>query len=203
MSDDQDMPVQEVELEITELDSLKETANTMGIKFHPSIGLDTLKAKIEAHRNERPIVTHSIPTPEKAPQLTAVPDSKKGRQMSSREKIRLDAIRLVRIRVTCMNPNKREWQGEVLSARNRYTGTVKKFIPFNADQGWHVPYILYQFIKDKKCQVFINTKDSNGRSTKTPKLVNEYSVEVLPELTRQELKDLGLKQARTGAIQNV
>jgi len=179
-----------------ELDALKERATLMGMKFHPSIGLETLKDKVAAKlavKEEKPEpVQVSKPTPVAKP----VP------VLSKHEKIRRAATRLIRIRITCMNPNKREWPGEMISARNRYTGTVKKYIPFNAENGWHVPWIIYQRLKDKKCQVFVSKRDKLGNDIKTGKLVNEFSIEVLPPLTGKEREVLKAQQQASIGIDN-
>ena len=48
-----------------------------------------------------------------------------------------------------MNPAKKEWTGEIMTVGNRVIGSVKKFIPFNADDGWHVPYIMYEQLRER------------------------------------------------------
>ena len=41
-----------------------------------------------------------------------------------------------------MNPTKKEWEGEIITVSNALVAvTVKKYIPFAAEDGWHVPQI--------------------------------------------------------------
>ena len=55
-------------------------------------------------------------------------------------------------------------------------------------------------IKDRKCQIFVSETDKRGRTTKRPKLINEFSVTVLDPLTAAELKELAERQAMSHAI---
>lgn len=109
-----------------------------------------------------------------------------------------EATKLVRIRVTCMNPAKKEWEGEIFTVGNSVIGTHKRFVPFNADEGWHVPQIMLDMIKNRECQVFITEKSKHGVSVRRGKLIKEFAVEVLPPLTEEELKDLAQRQAMAG-----
>ena len=113
---------------------------------------------------------------------------------------RKEANELIRIRVTCMNPNKREWDGEIFTTGNSTLGTLKKYVPFNADEGWHVPRAIYNQIIERQCQIFVTKKDSRGNTTKEGKLIKEFAVEVLPNLTVEELEELARKQAMARSI---
>ena len=106
-----------------------------------------------------------------------------------------DALRLIRIRLQCMNPAKKEWEGEIISVGNSVVGTVKKYIPFNADEGWHVPRILLDTLQDRQCQVFTTVKSKNGINVRKGKLIKEFAIEILPPLTQDELKELAQRQA--------
>lgn len=163
--------------EVTELDLLKEKADTMGISYHPSIGVEKLKEKIAAK-------TESI-TPKKNEKETIA-------QRNAR--LRKEANKLVRVRITCMNPMKKNWPGEIYSVANKAIGSIKKFIPFNAEEGFHVPQVILGILKEKMYQSFyvVNVK---GRKVKRSKLVKEFAIEELPDLTIEELQELATKQA--------
>lgn len=165
-----------------ELATLKERAKMMGISFHPSIGVEALKNKIAEHvsKNE----------PEKS--VTA-PKSNKNMEAAARVEARNRALKLVRCRITCMNPNKREWEGEIFTAGNSAIGTIKKMVPFNTV--FHVPQILLNMIDERKCQVFYSEKSANGQTIRKGKLIKEFGVEILPSLTEKELKALAQRQA--------
>ena len=113
------------ELVQDELTSLKARATMLGLTFHPSIGLEKLREKVNAAATgtavpDAPVV--SAP----APVVVAETEGQK------RVRMKQDALRLVRIKVACMNPAKSEWEGEIFTVGNSVIGSVKKYIPFNA-----------------------------------------------------------------------
>lgn len=170
-----------------ELASLKKRADVMGLSYHPSIGVEKLREKIAAKL--------SGAKPEDDETETAAPVEKGESLVQRRVRKKREASELVRIRVTCMNPLKTEWEGEIFTAGNRAVGTFKKYVPFNADDGWHVPRIIYNQMVQRQCQVFQTVKDSRGNRTRKGKLIKEFAIEVLPPLTERELKDLAQRQA--------
>lgn len=180
------------DLQQDELATLKARADLMGVSYHPSIGVEKLREKLRAKLEGTP-----DPTAEQPPVVDA------GAAESERAKrIRLvrEANELVRVRITCMNPAKKEWQGEIFTAGNRAVGTIKKYVPFNADEGWHVPRMILQQIQDRQCQVFVTAKDDRGNKVRKGKLIKEFAVEILPPLTKEELAELAARQAATHAI---
>lgn len=182
----------ETELVQDELTTLKARADKMGISYHPSIGLDKLKAKIQEALSEEPKKAS-----EEEEEVTQANTKPKGRNLVE---LKREASKLVRIRVTCMNPNKKEWEGEIFTVSNAAVGTFKKYVPFNADEGWHVPHIIYEQLKERKCQVFHTVKDSRGNKMRKGKLINEFSIEVLPPLTPEEIAELARKQAMANSV---
>jgi hypothetical protein len=102
-----------------------------------------------------------------------------------------------------MNPAKKEWEGEIISVGSARIGTYKKYVPFNTgSEGWHIPKIMYDFLKERKCSVFQTILDNKGNKVRRSRLVPEFSIEVLPPLTREELKELARTQAMSGSIDN-
>lgn len=185
--------MQDTELTQDELTVLKARADMLGISYHPSIGVEKLKAKIEAKLSDTPEEPEE-PAPVQAPVVAVETEGQK------RQRLRRQAAELIRIRVTCMNPAKREWEGEIITAGNSAVGTFKKYIPFNADEGWHVPRIIYNQLVERECQVFVSTKDGRGNSIRKGKTIKEFAIEVLPQLTQKELDELARRQAMAKAI---
>lgn len=173
--------------------SLKAKADKMGLSYHPNIGLEKLREKVSAHLNGTPETPDAPVVP--VAEVPAVESDVARRLRKKRE-----ASELVRIRVVCMNPNKKEWDGEIFTAANATVGTFKKYVPFNADEGWHVPRIIYNMIVQRQCQVFVTKKGPRGVAYKEGKMIREFAVEVLPLLTEGELHDLAQRQAMAKAI---
>ena len=177
----------------TEIGLLKQRATQMGIKFHPSIGVKTLRDKVNAKLTKTSTVEEEPEVTGQAP----IPIHKSDAQLKAESRIRLrkEANRLIRVKISCMNTNKKDWPGEIFSVSNRTIGTIKKFVPFNAEEGWHVPNALLTLIQERKFQTFKEIKLSNGRKQKKGFLVKEFSVDILDPLTHEELKDLAQRQA--------
>lgn len=167
----------------SELEQLKKRADVLGIKYPKNITVETLREKV----NET-----LTPKTEKESDVKTANLTKAQR---SRE-LRKEATKLVRVRVTCMNPNKKEWQGELFAVSNSYIGTVKKFVPFGTE--WHVPQVILNMMKARQFQQFYTEKAKNGQKITKGRLVKEFSIDVLEPLTEEELKELARTQAMRG-----
>jgi len=176
------------------LDTLKNRAKILGVEFSPNIGYEKLATKVEAKIVE---IDHIV-APKNATKAAA--SSKNESPAQRKQRLRNEASKLVRIRVTCMNPNKREWEGEFFSVGNSLVGFHKKYVPYNSADGWHVPNIIYKHLKDRKCQVFYTEKLSNGNKARKGKLIDELAIELLPALTGVEIQELARRQAEANRI---
>lgn len=118
-----------------------------------------------------------------------------------RLRMKRHALELVRIVVTNMDPAKKEWEGEIIGAGNGLVGTVTKYIPYGADEGWHVPRILYNVIRDRMAQIFVTVTDPvSKQKVRKGKLIKAFAIDVLDPLTPEELKELAERQAAARSI---
>lgn len=198
MTEDQEQVVVSAQ---DELDTLKIRADRMGLTYHPSIGAEKLREKIKVAMAEpapAPVAVVVSDTTSAVLAPVAMPEV----ETPAQEKKRLKnfANELIRIRISCMNPAKKEWQGEIFTVGNSLVGSVTKYVPFNADEGWHVPRILLEVLQARQCQVFYTLKSKNGVAVRQGKLIKEFAIEVLPALTNDELHDLAQRQAMAGSI---
>jgi len=173
----------DIELGNDEFTALKERANLMGLKFHPNISLEKLRNKVQA----------AIAGDDDEDEEYVKPVAKKVSAEDKRKESQKNSFELVRVRVTCMDQSKSNQNGVIITAGNSATGTVRKYVPFDTE--WHIPRIIYNVMKETKQQIFSSRKDSKGNVTTEGKLVNAYSIEVFPQLTEAELKDLAQRQA--------
>lgn len=128
-------------------------------------------------------------TAEQAPVQTEpeTPGQKKNR-------LRREAMALVRVRVSCMDPQKKNLKGELICVSNRNFGSIQRFVPFNRE--WHIEKVLYDVLMEKEYMVFDRTKTGRaGIETVEPRNVPAFNIQVLPPLTKTELKDLAQRQA--------
>ncbi len=113
----------------------------------------------------------------------------------ARLKARREAMALERVIVTCKDPAKANWDGEIITVSNDVVGDVKKYVPYNLDEGYHVPRIILNMLKDRKCTIFVNKKGRDGKYVQVAKTINAHSIEYLPPLTEEELTELAREQA--------
>lgn len=178
--------IETTEVASDEMSVLKARATLLGVTFHPSISLAKLREKVNA-------VAASTEEPQEEKESEESVSERRARK-------RKEASELIRIRVACMNPAKKEWDGEIISAGNSLVGTYTKFVPFNAEDGYHVPHIIYQQLLDRQCQIFVSHRDERGNTTRKGKLIKEFAIEVLPKLTKEELTELAQRQAMAKSI---
>lgn len=173
-----------------ELAMLKERATQLGIKYKENIGLDTLRARVNAKVKGEPEPEETSEDSEVRSVEVKPLEGEAKAQYTAKLK-RRQARKLVRVKVTCMNPTKKEWKGEIFDFSNKVVGNIRKFVPFNEE--WHVPQALLNMIKERKYQAFKKIKTPKGD---VPKgfLNNEFAIEYLDNLTEQELKDLARLQ---------
>jgi hypothetical protein len=192
---------------VDELGLLKQRADLMGIKYHPNTGVAKLRALIEEKKAapvadpnaaEEAETIQAYQDIENVPTLTPLVQETAAQLAMKRRK---EALRLVRVRVTNMNPLKGAMLGEIFSVGNSQVGFVKKYVPYNAEAGWHVPQIILQQMQAKKYMSHYIVKE-NGKPVNKHRLVPELAIEILPPLTAQELQDLKQRQLMANAGQS-
>lgn len=210
----------------TELDSLKARAEKLGIAVDGRWGVEKLREVVNAAVAGEPTeevkpVAGTAPAqptsagdgeikspvePTKMPSLAdaLAADSKPADVNESegarRNRLKREALALVRVQVSCMDPTKKNLKGEMLCVSNRNFGTVQRFIPFNRE--WHIEKVLYDELKGKEFMVFDREKTGRaGIEVVTPRCVKAFNIVVLPPLTKGELKDLAQRQAMAAGTQ--
>lgn len=184
-----------------ELEALKRKADLMGIDYKGNIGIETLRAKINAKLDDKPDPTVSNDNdgqPAKSARLTAAEELAAERSKQMKEQLALK-----RVRITCLNPAKAQWRGEIMTFANPIIGTVRRMIPFGdagGENGTHVEVCLLNFIKERQYNRVHTTKGKNGQMHVHQKLVREFAVEELEPLTEKELAQLAAAQAAAGGV---
>lgn len=132
---------------------------------------------------------------------TIKPDTSEVSCMSVRDYMYKTQMRLVRVRISNMDASKANLRGEFVTVANDYLGNVTKFIPFGegTEAGYHIPFCIYQALKDKKFLQTRNVRSASGRERIETSWVSEYAIEILPPLSSEELADLAKRQAIANA----
>jgi hypothetical protein len=210
--------------EAEELALLKGRAKLLGIQHSGNIGLAALKEKIAAKMAEgdagdnsgvAPVpdaITVAIPAPTAAPTITPAPApavaasaplTAAQEKAQLRRKMLREESALIRLRITNLNPQKKDLPGEIFTVANELIGTFRKFIPYGeaSENGYHVPMFIYRQLKDRK---FLHIRTVKDKRTGTPRVITswqrEFALEELPPLTEEELKDLATAQAAAGSV---
>lgn len=182
---------------------LKTKAENMGVAYGPRIGIDALREKINKALSDDPVEDadegedEAEAKAEKAAQNSETRKlTKIEREAQMRHDIQSNAMRLVRLRISNLNPAKKEVPGEIFTVANRFIGNVKKYIPYGeaTDSGYHVPHVIYEQMKERK-YLSVKTKTVNGQIEVMTRWVPEFALEILDPLTPVELKKLAVQQA--------
>lgn len=189
-----------------EMTMLKQRATMMGIPFSNNIGIETLRQKIadkmSSTSNPPSDDISEIPSTD-VPSLND-PANPTPKKETLRQRLTRENMRLVRLRITNMDPKKKDLPGEIFTVANNFLGTVSKFIPYGeiTEDGYHVPYILYKNLKTRKFLNIRTFKDKkNGNVIKVEQnWALEFALEVLPPLTKDELARLGTAQLAAGGL---
>lgn len=171
-------------------ESLIAEANTLGIKFQANISNERLQERIKMHREE---------LAEKAEQAEPVETTTASRTAQ----IQKEAKKLVRVRITLLNASKRQLGGEFVTGGNSVIGRVTKFIPYDSKyyvNGYHIPQIIYNILKERKFMVPVYER-KNGIENTHFEASPEFAIEVLPQLTREELAALAKEQSMAGSVE--
>ncbi len=186
-------------------------AKLMGIKHSNNIGNDKLAALITAKQEGESVEEDEEEFEQEAsaeedqevngftnevPAVTA--------KKSLRQQLLEENMKLVRLRITNLNPAKKDLHGEIFTLANGVVGTIRKFIPYGevTQDGFHVPYCIYKRLKNRK---FLHIRSITDPKTKqirvTSSYANEFALEVLPQLKPQELRKLGQAQLAAGSLE--
>lgn len=184
-----------------ELSLLKQRARMMGIGFSNNIGLQALRQKIEAKQNEVEDEVEDLVANQTNPLTGDEPNKPK---MTIRQLMVQEELKLIRLRITNLDPKKKDLPGEIFTVANEYLGTVRKFVPFGevTDNGYHVPNCIYQMMKERKFLNIRTRKSSTGKIYVEKTMAQEFALEVLPPLSKTELERLANAQAAAGTFTN-
>lgn len=191
---------------VNDLAMLKHKADLLGVPYSNNIGADTLRERIRA--KQEALESGSSESAQEAPPavnpLTGQ-STAPGKKMSLRQMLHRDQMKLVRLRITNMDPKKKDLPGEILTVANEYLGTVRKFVPYGeqTENGFHVPYCLYKMMDARRFLNIRTRKGPNKQIIVEQNWAREFALEVLPDLTEVELKRLAVAQAASSGTLDV
>lgn len=168
---------------------LRSRLSKMGISSSPNTSLEKLRAKYAEISSGNTTPTTESPSVESTASIAA--------------RIRKDATKLIRVRIKNLNPYTQDLHGEIFTVANEVIGKVSKYVPYDdAGEAYHIPNCIYKMLLNKK---FLQVKTSIDPVTKQrivqKSWVPSFSIEVLPQLTVDELKELARKQEAAARLE--
>lgn len=125
------------------------------------------------------------------------------RPTSVRQRLLLEAKKLVRCRITNMDPKKKDLHGEIITVANGVVGTVRKFIPFgeSTENGFMMEQFIFNMLQKRKF-LQVRVRMVKGREVVESKWVKEFALEILPLPTPEELAQLATAQLAAGSLEH-
>lgn len=203
-NNDQALSTGEGETAVDELALLKERAKQMGIPFSNNISLETLRKRISDKMEGKDVPeVNPLTGDAEIAAITSAPAKLDAKQnaLALRKMMQREQMKLVRVRITNMDPKKKDLPGEIWTVSNEYLGNVRKMIPYGeqTDDGYHIPYCLFRLLQSKRFLHIRTVKDRvTGLERQEKQWVKEFSLDVLPDLTKEELTRLAAAQAAAG-----
>lgn len=114
------------------------------------------------------------------------------------------ALKMQRIVVSPNDPLMSAYTGLIFTVGSSSVNKgrmIKKFVPFNNDEGWHVPQIIIDQIEAGEMQKFKSITMPDGQKVMQPYITKKYNVKILPPLTHKEMKSLAASQQAKGGMQ--
>ena len=189
---------------VDELAHLKERAKQMGIPFSNNISSETLRKRISDKMEGKDVPeVNPLTGDAEIAAITSAPAKLDAKQnaLALRKMMQREQMKLVRVRITNMDPKKKDLPGEIWTVSNEYLGNVRKMIPYGeqTDEGFHIPYCLFRLLQSKRFLHIRTVKDHvTGVERQEKQWVKEFSLDVLPDLTKEELARLAAAQAAAG-----
>jgi len=111
------------------------------------------------------------------------------------------AMKLVRVVVSPNDPLMTNYPGLIFTVGVSSLNNgqmIKKFVPFNNEEGWHVPTIILRQIEHAEMQKFKTITRDDGEKVLEPYTTKKFNVRILDPLTKEELERLAAKQSAAG-----
>ena len=181
---------------------LRAKLSKLGIASSPNSSLELLRAKLaEAEGNTELSTLAQEEVVETKPTATKAVESK----ADITNRVKKEATKLIRVRIKNLNPYKQDLHGEIFTVANEVIGKVSKYVPYDdAGDSYHIPNCIYKMLLSKK---YLQVKTITDPVTKTRRVtqswVPEFSIEILPQLTTEQLEELAFKQEAARKFEEV
>jgi hypothetical protein len=163
------------------LESIRAKATELGVKWHPAQKAETIQYNIDQ------FLEANAPTIIQPPVKDETDAERIKRELQ-------EAMALIPVTVTSMDPADANLQAVIVSVGNRKLGQISKAIPFGYK--WYMPKILIDEME--ATQFCRTTMVPTGHGTERPNTqwMKKYAIQYHPLPTPKELADLAKAQAQ-------
>lgn len=166
-----------------DLEQTRAKAKELGVAYHPAQKAETIQQNIDKFLSEGQTVELAAPKPKEE-----TPAEAEARHLK-------EALALIPITVTSMDPADTETTGTLVSVGNGKLGQITKAIPFGYK--WYMPKIL---VMHMEAQQFCRSSMVPTGVPGTPERLNtqwlkKYAIQYHPMPTAEELEELAKAQA--------
>jgi hypothetical protein len=191
-------------------EEIKQELEEYGVKVHHKTGTVKLIELLASIRKNPSTVTQDEVTAvavKDRPYKDGLPEASKAAIEAATKHFQLtpkqSAMKLVRIVVTPNDPLMSSYPGLIFTVGVSGINDgkmVKKYVPFNNEEGWHVPNIILQQIEHAEMQKFKTVTMPNGDKQLEPYITKKFNVRILDPLTPEEMDKLAAAQAANPAF---
>jgi len=185
-------------------EEIKQELKDNGVVVHHKTGTEKLVDTLNKVRNGvHEEVKSNGPTSNSPSGSTEASRAAKAKHIASIENLTAEqvAMRLTRVVVTPNDPLMANYPGLIFTVGVSSLNNgemIKKFVPFNNEEGWHVPHIILCQIESAEMQKFKTITNSKGEKVLEPYVTKKFNVRILPPLTEEEMVKLAASQQAAG-----
>ena len=106
------------------------------------------------------------------------------------------AERLVRVRVNALDPQMQGLGSSPFGFSNSVIGTIQRVVPLDAAEGFYIPVVLIDVIKEKKYRITKYRQDDRGNDIPYSVELPSFSIEILDDLTAAEVDVIRQRQLK-------
>jgi len=178
---------------MTELDleTVRAKAKELGVAVHPAQKAETIQANIDTFLADSVASATATATPT-APAAEDKPET----EYEQLERLRAEALVLLPVTVTSMDPADANLTAVVVSVGNRRLGQITKAIPFGYK--WYMPRILLNHLEEQKFtrSSMVPVPGVPGSERLHTQTISKYAITYHPIPSPAELSELAKAQAQ-------
>ena len=191
-------------------EEIKQELKDYGVKFHHKTGTTKLSELLTDIRKNPSSMDQGINSKTEItdrPYKGGLPDASTAAIEAASKHFKLtpeqQAMKLIRVVVTPNDPLMTAYPGLIFTVGISGINNgkmIKKFVPFNNEEGWHVPSIILRQIEGAEMQKFKTITMPNGEKQLEPYITKKFNVRILDPLTPEEMDKLAASQAANPAF---